>query len=319
MVIDSFIYHIKCPDELIMNLSDIQGNSLIISIALTLLVGAIIVYYLNTRMVTLEKSLARQNTILSEFITNIRNEIAGPSLSVSPLPSGPASNDATPEAKLSAEAFASNPNEKINVSDDSESESDSDYDSETDEDSMSESDNDKQHDTTEDTLEVDDIKVIDLKSESEPKEEIVAKSNDVEETTKTISLLNVEEVGDVDVESLKVQSDSDIESDTDNEADDETIAEAKNDVALQDVETLPENITASSTISPGLDVHQLFAKHLEVEPTANENESVTTTNYQKFKVDELRRLAKEGNLGSEDDINKMKKKELITLLSNSEQ
>ena len=300
-----------------MNLSDIQGNSLIISIALTLLVGAIIVYYLNTRMVTLEKSLARQNTILSEFITNIRNEIAGPSLSVTPVPSGPASNDATPEAKLSAEAFASKAHDKINVSDDSESESDSDYDSETDEDSMSEGDNDKQHDTKEDTLEVDDIKVIDLNSESEPKQEVVAETNDVEETTKTISLLNVEEVGDV--ESLKVQSDSDIESDTDNDADDETIAEAKNDVALQDVETLPENITASSTISPGLDVHQLFTKHLELEPTANENESVTTTNYQKFKVDELRTLAKEGNLGSEDDINKMKKKDLITLLSNSEQ
>jgi hypothetical protein len=185
---------------------------------------------------------------------------------------------------------------------------------------MSESD---KQDDEEDTLEVEDIKVIDLNSE--PKEEVVTESNDVEETTKTISLLNVEEVGDVDVESLKVQSDSDIESDTDteteteNNADNETIAEAKNDVALQDVETLPENITASSTISPGLDVHQLFTKHLEVEPTANENESVTTTNYQKFKVDELRRLAKEGNLGSEDDINKMKKKDLITLLSNSEQ
>lgn len=99
-----------------MNLSDIQGNSLIISIAFTLLIGAIIVYYLNTRIVSVEKSLTRQNTILGEFIANIRNEIAGPMVSVA---SGPASKDATHEAKLSAETFLNNPQEKINVSDDS--------------------------------------------------------------------------------------------------------------------------------------------------------------------------------------------------------
>ena len=65
-----------------MNLSDIQGNSLIISIAFTLLIGAIIVYYLNARIISVEKSITRQNTILGEFIANIRNEIAGPMVSV---------------------------------------------------------------------------------------------------------------------------------------------------------------------------------------------------------------------------------------------
>ena len=103
-----------------MNFVDIQGNSLIISITFTLLVGAIIVYYLNSKIVTLERIVARQNTVLTNFVSNIRNELAGPSISV---PSGPASNDATQEAKQSAEIFMNTPHERINVSDDSESES----------------------------------------------------------------------------------------------------------------------------------------------------------------------------------------------------
>ena len=79
-----------------MNFANIQGNGLIISITLTLLVGAMIVYYLNSKIVTLERTVARQNTVLTNFVSNIRNELAGPSLT---FPSGPVSNDATEEAK----------------------------------------------------------------------------------------------------------------------------------------------------------------------------------------------------------------------------
>ena len=102
-----------------MNFTDIQGNSLIISITLTLIVGAIIVYYLNSKIVTLEKTVARQNTVLADFVKNIRNEIAGPSLSIPSGISGPASHDATIEAKQSAETFMNAPRQRIDVSDDS--------------------------------------------------------------------------------------------------------------------------------------------------------------------------------------------------------
>lgn len=324
-----------------MNLSDIQGNSLIISIAFTLLIGAIIVYYLNTRIVSVEKSLTRQNTILGEFIANIRNEIAGPMVSVA---SGPASKDATHEAKLSAETFLNNPQEKINVSDDSE---ESDSESESDSETESESDNDEEENAPALAPVSDDegvVKIIDLNSQPKEADPFITDITDLsrekethtvlEEDIKTISLHHNTE----DLESLQVQSNSDISSESESESEheaienepkqdyieptaeliEEPITNNNKDVSLEDVEVLPE---ATST---GLDVHQLFAKHLEpaistndVTNIANADEESSSMNYQKLKVDELRKLAKEASLGNDDEIGKMKKKDLVVLLSNN--
>lgn len=321
MRVDSFIYDIKCPNEFIMNLSDIQGNSLIISIALTLLVGAIIVYYLNTRIVSVENALARQNTILTEFIANIRNEFAGPVVSMT---SGPASNDATSEAKLAAEAFLNNPQDKIDVSDDSES---------SDSESESDSDSDSDDEDANENVDGGGVKIIDLNSEPKEKEPFISEITDLNEdkdvdanvntseleTIKTISLVHTD-----DVDSLQVQTNSDIDShpdtdsdsESDNDADNEKaqevvepITQVKKEISLEDVDILPEET------SSGLDVHQLFTKHLE--PTNVTAESNTNMNYQKMKVDELRTLAKEGNLGNEEEIGKMKKKDLVGLLTSN--
>jgi len=330
-----------------MNFMDVQGNSLIISITLTLIVGAIIVYYLNSKIVTLEKTVARQNTVLADFVKNIRNEIAGPSLSIPSGISGPASHDATIEAKQSAETFMNAPRQRIDVSDDSESESDSDSDSDAESDGENEA---PQVGVSEE------VKIIDLNIQ--PKEstitEIVsgvdvievgdANKNDdaiklgeavsIGETIKTISLLNKD-----DIDSLKVQSDSDIDSDSDDDSDDEDQthadvsdthadvsdthadvsdthadvstetpkdAEESKDISLQNVDVLPEVVSGS------LDVHQLFTKHLESSDNLAED---TNISYHKLKVDELRKMAIESNLGSEDDISKMKKKDLIALFN----
>lgn len=314
-----------------MNFMDIQGNSLIISITLTLIVGAIIVYYLNSKIVTLEKTVARQNTVLADFVKNIRNEIAGPSLSIPSGISGPASHDATLEAKQSAETFMNAPRQRIDVSDDSESESDSDSDAESDGENEA-----PQVGVSEE------VKIIDLNSQS--KESIIteivsgvdvievgdANKNDnaiklgeavsIGETIKTISLMNKD-----DIDSLKVQSDSDIDSDSDDDSDDEDQthadvsdthadvsaetpkdAEESKDISLQNVDVLPEVVSGS------LDVHQLFTKHLESSVNLAED---TNISYHKLKVDELRKMAIETNLGSEDDISKMKKKDLVALFN----
>lgn len=316
-----------------MNFTDIQGNSLIISITLTLIVGAIIVYYLNSKIVTLEKTVARQNTVLADFVKNIRNEIAGPSLSIPSGISGPASHDATLEAKQSAETFMNAPRQRIDVSDDSESESDSDSDSDAESDGENEA---PQVGVSEE------VKIIDLNSQ--PKESIIteivsgvdvievgdANKNDdaiklgeavsIGETIKTISLLNKD-----DIDSLKVQSDSDIDSDSDDDSDDEDQthadvsdthadvstetpkdAEESKDISLQNVDVLPEVVSGS------LDVHQLFTKHLESSDNLAEDANIS---YHKLKVDELRKMAIESNLGSEDDISKMKKKDLVALFN----
>ena len=47
-----------------------KENSFLLSIALTLLLAGVIIYYVNSRFKNIETSLQKQNTILSDFITN---------------------------------------------------------------------------------------------------------------------------------------------------------------------------------------------------------------------------------------------------------
>ena len=334
-----------------MKFPDIQGNGLIISITLTLLVGAVIVYYLNNRIMTLEKSVARQNLILSDFIGNVRND-----LTISetvPVPSGPASNDATPEAKAAAEKFMNASQEKIDVSDDSESESDSDSDEDYSEDDETES-------LPEQTID-EEIKVIDLSHESNDAEQntnipVVIESIHNSDDIKSISLSNKN-----DADSMKVVEDTDVDTDIESESDidndsvvepvepvevkdepvevkdepvevkvepvevkDESVEvkdepvitptqveSSENDYTLNDIETLPDDLNTNVNT---LDVHKLFTKHLESSNKTSEDEVVS---YNKFKVDELRKMANNNDLAGETEISKMKKKELVALLTES--
>ena len=320
-----------------MKFPDIQGNGLIISITLTLLVGAVIVYYLNNRIMTLEKSVARQNLILSDFIGNVRND-----LTISetvPVPSGPASNDATPEAKAAAEKFMNASQEKIDVSDDSESESDSDSDEDYSEDDETES-------LPEQTID-EEIKVIDLSHESNDAEQntnipVVIESIHNSDDIKSISLSNKN-----DADSMKVVEDTDVDTDIESESDidNDSVVEpvepvevkdepvevkdepvevkdepvitptqvesSENDYTLNDIETLPDDLNTNVNT---LDVHKLFTKHLESSNKTSEDEVVS---YNKFKVDELRKMANNNDLASETEISKMKKKELVALLTES--
>ena len=320
-----------------MKFPDIQGNGLIISITLTLLVGAVIVYYLNNRIMTLEKSVARQNLILSDFIGNVRND-----LTISetvPVPSGPASNDATPEAKAAAEKFMNASQEKIDVSDDSESESDSDSDEDYSEDDETES-------LPEQTID-EEIKVIDLSHESNDAEQntnipVVIESIHNSDDIKSISLSNKN-----DADSMKVVEDTDVDTDIESESDidNDSVVEpvepvevkdepvevkdepvevkdepvitptqvesSENDYTLNDIETLPDDLNTNVNT---LDVHKLFTKHLESSNKTSEDEVVS---YNKFKVDELRKMANNNDLAGETEISKMKKKELVALLTES--
>ena len=311
-----------------MKLPDIQGNGLLLSITLTLLVGAVIVYYLNNRIMTLEKSIARQNLILSDFIGNVRND-----LTISekvPVPSGPVSNDATPEAKAAAENFTNSSQGKINVSDDSESDSDSDSDEDYSEDDETES-------LPEERIN-EEIKVIDLSNESNDVAEktntttpVLIESIDNSDNIKSISLSNkndADSMNDVDEthDETDNESDSDIDNDSVEHAEvkdehaevkdepDKTLTNVdsnETDYTLNDIETLPDDLNANVN---ALNVHKLFTKHLESSNKTSEDEVVS---YNKIKVDELRKMANSNNLASESEINKMKKKELVALFTES--
>ena len=311
-----------------MKLPDIQGNGLLLSITLTLLVGAVIVYYLNNRIMTLEKSIARQNLILSDFIGNVRND-----LTISekvPVPSGPVSNDATPEAKAAAENFTNSSQGKINVSDDSESDSDSDSDEDYSEDDETES-------LPEERIN-EEIKVIDLSNESNDVAEktntttpVLIESIDNSDNIKSISLSNKNDADSMnDVDETHDETDNESDSDIDNDSvepaevkdehaevkdePDKTLTNVdsnETDYTLNDIETLPDDLNANVN---ALNVHKLFTKHLESSNKTSEDEVVS---YNKIKVDELRKMANSNNLASESEINKMKNKELVALFTES--
>ena len=129
-----------------------QEKGVLISISLIFLLAGLIMYYVTSKFRKIEGTIAKQNDILSDFIINVRNEIGGAPVGGAPvggapvggapvgdaqpndtkeiLLSGPASNDATIEAKLAAESYHASKIEVSDADDESDSDSESDTDSE---------------------------------------------------------------------------------------------------------------------------------------------------------------------------------------------
>ena len=175
-----------------------QEKGVLISISLIFLLAGLIIYYVTSKFRKIEGTIAKQNDILSDFIINVRNEIGGapvggapvggaslggPPLGGAPvgdaqdndtkeiLLSGPASNDATIEAKLAAESYHAS---KIEVSDvDDQSDSDSESDTDSDEESDVET---RQINLSPDNSSVapplDDVKVIEVVSDPVKEDEL---------------------------------------------------------------------------------------------------------------------------------------------------
>ena len=175
-----------------------QEKGVLISISLIFLLAGLIIYYVTSKFRKIEGTIAKQNDILSDFIINVRNEIGGAPLGGAPvggapvggapvggapvgdaqpndtkeiLLSGPASNDATIEAKLAAESYHAS---KIEVSDaDDESDSDSESDTDSDEESDVET---RQINLSPDNSGVapplDDVKVIEVVSDPVKEDEL---------------------------------------------------------------------------------------------------------------------------------------------------
>ena len=113
---------------------------------------------MNNRINNLDNTISRQNEILNNFITDVRDNLnESPANVISSHPpigeSGPPSKDASELAKASAQEYLNNPEEKIVVSDDSQSEddsSDSDSEYETDTDDEKDDENDDENDDEKD-------------------------------------------------------------------------------------------------------------------------------------------------------------------------
>lgn len=263
-----------------------QEKGLIISISLTLLIGALIIYYVMGRFRAIETSIAKQNDILSDFIINVRNEIGGsPSASAQEpdggatnetreiLLSGPVSNDATIEAKLAAESYMAS---KIPVSDEeSDEESDDESDSDSDDDSVTET---KQinlnPEGASELSQMDDVKVVEVMDASSS-EEVVDLSAPPSEYT-DLNSLDIAD-GTSTIKAIKLS-----------------------DVIAGNVGLVEEmtDLSHDSTFNP----------------TPSSSDVLSDLPYKKRKVEDLRKVVLDNNLTVPAEANKMKKADLLTLI-----
>ena len=100
-----------------MKMLDFKEKNFIILLFLLIGIIGLFIYYLNNRINVLENSISRQNEILNNFITNVRDNLnedntTGHVSGSSIEQSGPPSKDASELAKVSAENYLNNPEKK---------------------------------------------------------------------------------------------------------------------------------------------------------------------------------------------------------------
>ena len=278
----------------------LEKNGFIISIALSLLIGAVIFYYFNSKIRSVENALTKQNNILTSFIGEVQNDLKTNITQYSQ--SGPPSNDATEEAKsTAAQVFESS--QKIIVSDDSGSDSDTESDSDDEY-----SDDDADNDTVENIVKVIDLDGNETKGVANIRDNNLVTVVDIEEAVadnnqdiKSISLSEgIQNIDDNDNLTIVNLTESEEESDLDSDLDEtqtllqQQVLDSNNDITpiLEHSKPIVNDDTTTIEAS-GLDVHKLFTKHQASSNNVLEND---TTQYSKMKVDELRKLVVDRNI-----------------------
>ena len=277
--------------NIIIGFSNLLNNNLIVTIGITLLLSGVVVYYCNSRFVTLEKGVQRQNQVLAEFIANVQGELQNSVARVQPNQSS--QDMATKEAITSAEKYYTNRGttgsleNKIEVSDDD----DDDDDDATSSSSETENSDDEVEEDNSNAQQMTSImNLIPLNNEMDIK--VISMSGDSNiELSDITQLLGesfnnsfvkpaITEVNDLEV----VSSDSDSDSDDDNNGD--SIVNKVN-IEKKDAFEMLSNLPAPN---------------------------VNNMDYKKMNVSALRELLVERGLSSGTDSRKMKKTDLIDAL-----
>lgn len=260
------------------------SNSLILSVAFTLLISGLIVFLMNTKISRVEKNIQKQNQALSDMINHIKADI-------NIMGALPPSEIMMQQHEQQMRGISSV--EKIQVSSDSESDSDDSDDSETesDEDTLENSSQSREISVNN----ADTQKTINLSSISD-----ISQNDTPNETSVTIEKLPAIEV---DSESSSSDDDDDDDSsddDDDNNNDNNSI----NTIKLQEV--------LDKVSSDG--VEEIIVNKVDADGQDKGSAITKPLGLTKLKVTELKDLALNGNLASPDKVADMKKKELIELL-----
>ena len=310
-----------------MKLFGIEGKGLLISVGITIIMCGAVTYYCHMRVKNVEVALMKQNQVLSSFITNVQSEIRKGGLIDN------AHVDlSSPEARNAVKNLE---NSKIEVSDD---ESDCDSDSDDDEDDSASETDDSESDDDEDTdknkieisksikISKEDIKIVDIQAGT---------LNDFMNDNKIIDL---EEI--TDFANLQDETDED-DSDDDSISDNESVSaiavknikpEVKK-INLSQAQVIVENKQEPEVVNVNIiNIEELLVEvdldvNVDVDNDSNsfikkivkteDKEKEKTSNINKMKIDDLREKAVLSGLGTNESLKKLKKADLITLLTNN--
>lgn len=287
----------------------LEGSGFIVAIAVTLLLAGAIVYYCNTRITAMEKAIVKQNQVLADFIGNVRNTLTNVPAGGGPVQSqNVVANGATQEAVDAANDYYSNttPEQKIEVSDDSQSEDDSDSESDSDSDLDSDDEDTKENEKIQevseniavsdllnvvnDNLEIGVIGITMTPPDGPPPPVISGP-----EITQLTEITEIDEITPPQEEIKTIK-----------------LGDVKDEEELESVTLNSETLSSVSNGSSDEDE--------EEEDTSTVNSHVVTElndeSVMKLKVARLREIAVELALGSEDSIKKTKKAALQEMIKN---
>ena len=300
-----------------MSFLDLCSNTIIIGFAFTILVSGIVVYLMNTKISRVEKNIQKQNQALAEAVNNIKTEVN--SMPIMPPFMTGGFNEMSVAANDTLNASANAENVKITVSDDSDSGSDDDSDS-SDSDSGSEDDSDTE--VVETTASImpsnDSMKTISLT--------VVADSGLNQENLSHETLQPNSKV--VELNSSDSESVSDDSSDNDDDDDDNNVSDIKDvskntdSVNTDNISTVDTNSITEVQLNKVLDKvsEKIDIEEVSLDNSKSNEEKTTqqsTTSLTKMKVTELKDLAVDKNLATQETVADMKKKDLIELLRTS--
>jgi hypothetical protein len=314
-----------------MKLLGLEGKGLLISVGITIIMCGAVTYYCHMRVKNVEVALMKQNQVLSSFITNVQGEIRKGGLSDT------RTDVSSPEARNAVKNLE---NSKIEVSDDdddSASETDA---SETDasetdasETDASETDDETDASETDDKTEMDhegsanknstikDIKIVDIHLQH------AGLLNDFTSNNKIIELTDLEEI----TEFVNIRDETDDDSDDDSISDVESVSAISinqefKKINISDIivdhkqEPLVNSVNVEEVV---VEVDLVAVTEVDAESNdfikkivkTEDKEKEKTSNINKMKIDDLREKVILSGLGTVESVKKLKKSDLITLLT----
>ena len=264
-----------------MTFLNLCSNSLILSVAFTLLISGLIVFLMNTKISRVEKNIQKQNQALSDMINLIQTDI------------NVMGNVAPSEFMVSqnSKSIENDDVQKVQVSDDSDDSGESDSESDTDSDAESEHDEERD-DTSIQNKEIsvnraDTLKTINLSS-------LADISNKNEDATTTCNVEKLHKTPDV--------------SETSSSDDDDDSSDDDNSISTIQLQEVLDKVSSDKIVQ---EVSVVKVDSDEPDKSSNGAKQPGLT---KLKVTDLKDLVLNDNLASPSKVAEMKKKELIELL-----